>query len=189
MKGMIKLAPLICKWLLLTIADYLLLVPFFIAAPFASLFTKNGWGVFAFLSTYDNLPQGDSGWIRERSPFPKTIDGFKGYINRVCWLWRNPNYQFQKMAGFNYSKKLKVTLKGNAEISDKYGKAGKYLALATDGTTIKAFEMYAIVPTFKGKCCRVRLGWKINTDKFKKLGFAPLVNTITPHKSFGASLK
>jgi hypothetical protein len=179
------------KWLGFTIADWLLLPFFFVAVPFASLFTKDGWGsVTKYLGTYDNPPQGDRGWIRERSPFPKIIDGWKGYINRVMWLWRNPNYPLQAALAVEYAHYLIVSFNGNDKISDKYAKPGWYFATATNSRNADtvAFEFYCVLPWAFGKCLRARLGWKIMSSKFETSGIAPLVNTINPFKTFGESV-
>ena len=71
-----------------------------------------------------------------------------------------------------------------------------------DSSTLKVvgFEFYGIFPwmpedktfsvfrwTFKikAKDLRVRLGWKILTDKYQIGGFAPLVNTFNPVDGYG----
>jgi hypothetical protein len=177
------------KWLGFTLIDWLLLPFFFVVVPFISFFTKDGWGDFTkYFGTYDNPPQGDRGWIRERSPFPKIIDGWKGYINRVMWLWRNPNYPLQAALAVEYAPHFVVSFNGNAKISDKYAKPGWYFATATNARETVAFEFYCVLPWAFGKCLRARLGWKIMSSKFETSGIAPLVNTINPVKTYGESV-
>lgn len=179
------------KWLCFTLVDYLLLIPFMVAVVPASLFTKNGWKYAPWASTEPNPPQGDRGWIRERSPYPQVIDGWKGYINRVAWLWRNPNYPLQKLLAIFHSPKSVVVLKGNPNVSDKYAKRGWYFARCYVGKKLTGFEFYCVIPWGKPawkRCLRARLGWKIMTDKFEKTGLAQLVNTFNPVKTFGESV-
>jgi len=177
------------KWLLFAFIDIATLPLFYVAVIPASLFTKDGWvGITKYLGTTDNPPEGDRGWIRERSPFPQTTDGWKGYVNRVMWLWRNPNYPLAKKLGVEYAPNLVVSFNGNDKISDKYAKPGWYFATATDARETVAFEFYCVIPWRFGKCLRARLGWKILTSKFEESGIAPLVNTLNPVKSYGESL-
>jgi len=181
------------RWSCLTLIDYLLLVPFCLAVPFVSALTfpasmfRNGL-LKRLFCTYDQDWEGDRGWRTKRCFFPNVTTGLKGYLNRCGWLWRNPNYPFQRWAAVEYAPHYLVTWKGDAEISDKYARSGYYFALALSGTQAVAFEFYAVIPWGK-KCTRIRLGWKIMTDKFESLGYAPMVNTITPVKGYGESLR
>lgn len=183
------------KYGLLVILDTVSLLSSFIAVPILSIFTKaqpdldeegEAWGWL--YGTWDNPPQGDEKWQRE-CYFPHITTGFKGYINRVGWLFRNPCYGFQKKAGIPYDKMNVISCEGNENISDKYEIAGKYFATVKDTNgKVLAFEYYIIKPwtilPWK-KCQRYRLGWKIMTDKYERYGFATLVDTINPMKSFG----
>ena len=177
------------KWLLLTIIDWLLLIPFFVSVPVAALFVVDNWnGIGRIYSTEPNPPQGDRGWVRERCPFPFKLDGLKGYVNRVFWLWRNPNYPYQKLASVEYAPHILVSWNGDDKISDKYAKPGWYFATATLAGKTVAFEFYCVIPHKWGKCLRARLGWKIMSSKFEESGIAPLVNTCNPFKTFGESV-
>jgi hypothetical protein len=171
------------KYAIFALADLLMLPVWFIAAPFYSAFTDNGWPKCgAWLQTYDNPPEGDDRHIRTYGI---------GYYQRVLWLWRNPGYGFQKMLGVKHSRELYIRSRGKGgngyNTSDKYGLAGWYYADCRDiSDRLVAFELYAVIPwPAYGKCLRVRIGWKIITDKFEALGFAPLVNTVNPFKSYG----
>lgn len=179
------------KWLLLTAIDLLLLPVAYALAPVISLFTANGWPKFGgWFYTYDNPPQGDSGYQTKRAPFPLADTPKKLYYNRVAWLWRNPLYGYQKFAGIKYDKDLVVKLirMGGAGLktSDKYKRAGWYYAECVDDFgEVEAFELYIVLPWSVSRCIRVRLGWKIMTDKFEKAGFAPLVDTFNPLDGYG----
>jgi hypothetical protein len=179
------------KWIAYTLADLLLAPLWIVGAPVVSLFTRpmpdtndHSWG--GWFGTYDNPPQGDSRWLRE-GWFPYEVKGFKGYLNRIGWLWRNPGYNFQKRVGLEYKERYSITFDGNENITDKYKIPGYYLAKVVDNNKLVGFEFYIVRPykTWPDKCFRARLGFKIMTDKFKRLSFAPLVNTVHVWKSYG----
>lgn len=180
------------KWLLLSIIDYLLWPTIFVMAPSIAVFTREqsygmapySWGWL--WGTYDNPPQGDQGFVLERCFFPGQTSGWKGYLNRVLWMFRNPLYGYARMASVPWSDGIAVILRGREDISDKYGRPGWYFAKAVDDRdNCVAFEFYCVLPWAFGKCLRMRLGWKIMTDKFKRYGFAQLVNTFNPLDGYG----
>ncbi len=179
----------------LVLLDVLVLITnYLVVAWVLSLFTRaqpdldeagEQWGWW--FGTWDNPPQGDSRWLRE-GWFPGYTDGWKGYLNRVGWLYRNPGYGFQKWAGVPYSDDILIQHSGNCDISDKYRRPGSYTAHAINANgQIVAFEYYAVIPwkLLPNKCFRIRLGWKIMTDKYERYGFATLVDTVHPFKSYG----
>lgn len=177
------------KWLAFALLDWLLLPVWYLAALLISLFTSedSGWPWWAgWASTYDNPPSGDERWQR-LGFFPFEYSGFKGYANRVGWLWRNPGYGFAKAVSVPWEEDTVIHSSGNRDISDKYKVPGYYLAIAREPhwQDAIAWELYIVAPCGFGKCLRVRLGWKIMTHKFQSMGFAPLVNTCNPFKSYG----
>ena len=141
-----------------------------------------GW----LFGTYDNPPQGDRGWVRERCYFPAVVTGWKGYLNRAGWMWRNPCYGLAKRLSIPYGCADRIELIGNPDISDKKRIKGYYFVRAYHKDKIVGWEFYTILPYTENKCFRMRLGWKIETRKFAMLGFAPLVHTITPFKQYGS---
>lgn len=157
-----------------------------LVAVILSLFTRpdqKNWGWV--YGTYDNPPQGDRGYVTKRSPFPNQLTGFKGYINRVMWVIRNPLYGYNKWAGVNWQGG-EVKVRGNPDISDKYKVSGWMFATYRDGKgKLVAFEFYSITPYTKHRNLRVRVGYKIKSDKFRTDGFAPLVFTINPFDGYG----
>lgn len=189
------------KYSFLMIAD-ILLMPYFLIGPvFLSIFTREGsyyddkdiiytWG--GWLGTWDNPPQGDQGYNENRAFFKGGhTTGWKGYLNRIGWLWRNPGYNFQRKIGVDFPAGRRWSLDwiGNENISDKREIPGYYFAkLKVDGRVI-AFEFYLVKPWWFGKCLRIRLGHKMMTDKFKRYGFATFVDTISPLKNYGDSIK
>jgi len=177
------------RWLVFAVIDWILLPVWWVSAPFLSLFTSKGWPKWgSWFWTYDNPPQGDSGWISKRSFFPNTNDKLELYCNRVGWLWRNPGYGFQKAVSIPWQEGHLVTVVGNDRISHKYQREGKYFARCTDKEgRLVAFEFYWIKKYSETRCIRFRIGYKLVTDKFAgKLRFAPLVNTINPWDGWGS---
>lgn len=181
------------KWFLLTLLDWALLLTVPVAAPVIALFTRwEEYGqtpyVWGWLwGTYDNPPQGDQGFVRKRCFFPGVTTGLKGYINRVQWMFRNPTYGYAKLCAIRYRQNYIVWVDGNPDISDKERKAGYYFATVRDAGKLICFEFYAVLPWSETRDFRIRLGWKVVTDKFKEQGFAPLVNTINPFDGYGNS--
>jgi len=175
------------KWASLFLCDIVLLCVAYPLAPLLSLFTADGWPAWgAWFWTFDNSPQGDRGFIRERAPFTPAVTPLQRYANRVAWLWRNPLYGFQKAACVDYQPSYVVNHIGNPDISDKYKVAGWYFAECRDSKgDLVAFEFYMVKPWLPGRCIRVRVGWKIMTDKFSIKGFAPFVDTINPIDGYG----
>lgn len=180
------------RWLTLSILDWLLLLTVPVAAPIiAAIYRDMPYGLAPYSwgwiwGTYDNPPQGDEGYVRERAPFPGYTTGWRGYLNRCMWMIHNPLYGYARKAAVDYSPSLIITHRGDEFISDKYKRAGWYYAEAVNlaGQTV-AFELYCVLPWGLGRCFRARLGWKIMTDKFHRYGFAQLVNTINPIDGYG----
>lgn len=176
------------KWSILCLLDWILLVcVWWPSAPFVSFFTAGGWPKWwSWFWTYDNPPQGDAGYQRERAPFTPASTPFQLYVNRVGWLWRNPGYGFQKWCGITNYSGMKVVCDGEPKIGDKERRPGSYFARCYDRAgRMVAFEYYLIKPWSESRCIRVRIGWKIQSRKFDSAGFAPLVNTPNPWKRYG----
>jgi len=181
------------KWFALAIIDILLLLTVPIAAPVvAAMYRAQPHGLpdysWGWLwGTYDNPPQGDEGYVRKRAPFPKYLHGWKGYINRVMWMVRNPVYGFARWAALDYNVTQVQQLIGKDGISDKEGIPGWYFVRVYSPHKLVGFEFYGVFPYSKTRDLRVRLGWKILTSKFKEKGFAPIVNTINPFDGYNNS--
>ena len=179
------------KWFVLCILDWMLLLTVPVAAPIVALFTRyQSYGEYPYTwgwiwGTYDNPPQGDEGFVRKRCWFPGETHGFKGYLNRIHWMIRNPLYGYAKTFCVRWTPTTVVTWTGNPDISDKYKVPGSYFAKAYDGEKLVAFEFYAVLPWGASHDLRMRLGWKVMTDKFTETGFAQLVNTINPFDGYG----
>lgn len=173
--------------------DICLLVTVPFAAPVIAAFNKAepygaesySWG--GWWGTYDNPPQGDEGFVEKRAWFIGKTTGWKGYLNRINWMIRNPMYGYSRLVALDYKSTDTQVLIGEDGISDKYGIAGWYFVRVYDGSELKGFEFYGVFPYsfWKGRDLRVRLGWKILTGKFAENGFAPIVNTVNPFDGFG----
>lgn len=180
------------RWLALSLIDWALLLTIPLAAPVvAAIYREMPYGLAPYSwgwiwGTYDNPPQGDQGFVRERAPFTGYTTGLRGYLNRCMWMIRNPLYGYARKAAVDYSPTLIVTHKGDESISDKYKRPGWYFARAYNlADQVVAFEFYCVMPWAFGRCFRARLGWKIMTDKFGRYGFAQLVNTCNPFDGYG----
>lgn len=179
------------RWLLMAIADYLLLLTVPFAAIVVSAFTREmpygaqpyAWGWI--WGTYDNPPQGDAGYVSKRAPFTGVTTGMRGYVNRVVWMIRNPLYGLSKRMSLPYSPDLQLSYIGNPNITDKGKVPGYYLAKLRDNGKLIGFELYAVIPYTSTRCIRARLGWKIMTDKFSSYGFAQFVDTFNPLDGYG----
>jgi hypothetical protein len=183
---------LFTRWTVLCLLDWLLLITLPVAVPLIAAFTREDvrgqqrytWGWI--WGTYDNPPQGDAGYVSKRCLYPNVTTGFKGYLNRVWWMFRNQLYGLARLLSVEWSASHTVKSWGKLSISDKYKVPGWYFALvfSSSGRPI-AFELYVVKPWSETRDLRMRLGWKVMTDKTDKYGFAQLVNTINPFDGYG----
>ena len=179
------------KWLALAVVDVLLLLTVPIAAPVvAAIYRAQPHGLPAYSwgwlwGTYDNPPQGDEGYVRKRAPFPGLITGWQGYVNRIMWMIRNPVYGFARWTALDYSADQVQHVIGKDGISDKDKVPGWYFVRLYHLGKLAGFEFYGVFPWSETRNLRVRLGWKILTDKFQRNGFAQLVTTFNPFDGYG----
>jgi hypothetical protein len=145
--------------------------------------TEHTWGWI--WGTYDNPPQGDEGFVAKRALFVGVTKGFKGYLNRAMWMLRNPLYGFARRTSVKWSDTATLVVTGNPDISDKYKIPGSMFAKLIDGGKVTGFEYYLVKPWSETKDLRMRLGWKMTTDKFKQKGFAQFVATANPFDGYG----
>lgn len=182
------------KWAAYVLIDFVLTLTIPFVAPVIAAFTREqaygaetySWGWL--YGTYDNPPQGDEGFVSKRSWFPGVTTGFKGYLNRINWMIRNPLYGWSKLTAIAFDPLDILLTNGNPDISDKYKLAGAYHTTYTDHKTGKllGFEFYVVWPWSDDKDVRVRLGWKMTTEKFASTGFAPMVNTLNFLDGYGS---
>ena len=183
---------LILKYILAVIGKILLLptVPF--AAIFVAMFNKEEdpdhvryrWG--GIYGTFDNPPQGDNGYITKHAIFKNENKGFKGYVNRVMWMIRNPLYNYARYNGIEWKDSYTITQEGNPDISDKYKVPGKLWTKAWDSKgRLVAFGFYMVKPWSKKRNLRMRIGWKVKSRAVKEQGFIQMVFTINPFDGYG----
>lgn len=179
------------KWLALCLLDWVMHVTLLVAPPIIALFTRAmpygqrpyTWG--SLWGTWDNPPQGDEGFVAKHAFFVGVTDGWRGYINRVQWMWRNKLYGLAKIMAIDYDQPHTLTCIGDQTISDKEKRPGWYFARMSQEGRLIGFEFYGVFPWSETRNLRVRLGWKLMTDKFQRYGFAQLVNTVNPFDGYG----
>jgi len=176
------------KWLALCVLDWLLLLLVQSAAPIIAAFTRAqphdagpySWGWL--WGTYDNPPRGDEGYVAKRAPFKGLIAGWQGYVNRVWWMIRNPLYGFARMSAIPHSQNTVQNLIGKDGISDKDGIPGWHFVrvYSLDSKKQVGFEFYGVFPYSTTRDVRIRLGWKILTDKFRGKRLRPSRQRLQP---------
>jgi len=138
-------------------------------APFIVLFAEGKYPNAVlpkwldWFQTPDNPLDGDRNWTlrvwqwRYKLPKPLQI-----YVGRVGWIWRNSAYNFDiNVLGFHLKAPIAYKAWGNERVSDKPYTPGWVLRKAVNADGKKAFQFYAILPTFPSKCFRIMFGWKI----------------------------
>lgn len=178
-------------WILLTLLDWVLLLTVPFAAVIIAARTKEqphnqapySWG--GIWGTHDNPPQGDEGFVRKRALFPGVTTGFKGYLNRVHWMIRNPLYGFAKKCEIQKTEGMVLSWTGDPSISDKEKRPGRYFAKLLKGGKLVGFEFYLVWPYSETKDVRIRLGWKLMSRRWEEQGYAQLVNSINPLDGYG----
>lgn len=159
----------VLRWLILLVADLIVFAVAWLLAPILPAFAIGRdhlprW--LAYFDTPDNALDGDLGYVMLHAPFKGYgATGWRQYINRVVWLWRNPAY------GFSYSvlgaqiNSQPLVVSGDPYVSDSsnltIGRMRGFSGhvLLRSGT---AFEFYLVRQYGQsGHCFRLRLGWKM----------------------------
>lgn len=159
----------VLRWLFLLIADVAMFLIAWLLAPILPHFaTDNGhlpcW--LAYFDTPDNALDGDLGYVMLHAPFKGYgATGWRQYINRVVWLWRNPAYGFSYTMLGTRIDSLPRVVSGDPYVSDSsnltIGRMRGFSGhvLLRSGT---AFEFYLVRQYGQsGHCFRLRLGWKM----------------------------
>lgn len=148
------------KWVILWPASLVFTIIAMLLAPVLPTFaSKDGW-LPAWLSVFqtpDNPLDGDSGFINEHAPFKGVQVGWKQYINRIFWLWRNPAYGADiSWFGARLKKGDVVFYDGNLNTSDQ-GQPGYFLGMCGN-----YWDLYYVLKYGNsGYCLRFRAGWKL----------------------------
>lgn len=180
------------KFIVLILLDYLFTILGLILAPILPLFATKQQKLPKWLSwwdTPDNTLDGDEGWKNEHLLFLNckgdNLDFIRIYLKRVCWLFRNTGYGFShSVAGVDVSEQDVVSWEGNQKVGNRPLSEGKCKAILRGDN--KAFMLYYVKKTFKGKCLRVYIGWKLKNkvDHPEWNGTAMIVCSINPFMSY-----
>ena len=159
----------IFRWLFLLVADLAVFVLAWLLAPILPAFAIGKDHLpyeLSYFSAEDNPLDGDIGYVMLHAPFKGYgVTGWRQYINRVVWLWRNPGYGFSYSVLGHQVNSMPRVVSGNPLVSDSvnltvgrmHGLSGH--VLVREG---RAFELYLVRQYGKsGRCFRLRLGWKL----------------------------
>jgi hypothetical protein len=155
---------------------YILFVPISLAAtilnyplaPIVVLFAdKQGWlpSWLWWFQTPDNSLDGDDGWKAEHRWFrysPDINGGWRRWVNRFRWLWRNSMHGFeQSVLGFMPGSAFAYSCSGNQETSNRPLSNGAVCRAVINQSGKTAFQLYIVRTWSKSFCLRINLGWKI----------------------------
>ena len=177
------------RYLLSIPLDWLMTILGMILAPVLPLFATHQAKLPKWLSwfdTDDNTLDGDEGWQKEHllalNCKGNNLDPLRIYLKRVCWLFRNTAYTFSRnIMGVAIEADNVVVWKGNQKVGNRPLSEGYCYA-----TCKHRFMFYYVKKTFKGKCLRVYLGWKLKNkvDHPEWDGKAMLVFSVNPLMSY-----
>ena len=149
------------RWFILFPMSFVVTLIVMLFAPVIVLFSDAdgklpSWLVWA--GTLDNPLDGDSGFQSEHAPFLGAQTGWRRYINRVFWLWRNPAYGFDiRVCGATLVPGDAVGYWGTLNTSDQ-GTPGCFIGWC-DGY----WDFYLVWRYSTNYCFRFRAGWKLQT--------------------------
>lgn len=177
------------RYLLYIPLDWLMTLIGLVIAPVLPLLANSKGKlpkILAWFDTYDNTLEGDDGWKNEHLLFLNVkgdmLDPLRIYLKRVCWLLRNTAYTFSRnVIGVDVAESDVVSWNGTQNVGNRPLHEGKLFA-----TCNNRFMFYYVKKTFKGKCLRVYLGWKLKNkvDHPEWQGKAMLVFSVNPFMSY-----
>lgn len=156
-------------------------------APIVALFaSEDGWlprWLWWFQTPENPLDggadyQANHRWFRGH---PDVDHGWRRYVNRVWWMWRNPMYGLQHAMGTRIISAATYTARGPETVGDKTG-AGCVLRTIDTGY-LPIFQLYWIRPWGTKRCLRLHLGWKIWAAPYDGKA-CMLVFSVNPWKEF-----
>jgi hypothetical protein len=137
-------------------------------APFAVLLaSEDGWlpHSLRIFQTPDNSLDGDKGWKNEHRLFKgshKVDTGWRRWINRFLWLWRNPAHGFKReYLGFSPEPGYTYTYRGNQHTGNRPLSNGVVYRKATNPDGKVGFQFYLVWAWSKKYCLRINIGWKL----------------------------
>lgn len=154
---------MVLRWFLFVLADLAFLVLAYALAPFLPVFAIGRPMLprcLAWFQTPDNPLDGDAPYQLLHAPFKGVQVGWRRYINRVFWLWRNPAYGFDlAVLGFDAGGKVTITKRGPSALGGALV-TGWFFATAVNLDGSSAWQFYA-VKVWGAHASRVNFGWKL----------------------------
>ncbi|MDL2226983.1 hypothetical protein LJB86_04935 [Deltaproteobacteria bacterium OttesenSCG-928-M10] len=147
--------------LFMTILNYPL-APFVVLAARPDGFLPRSLRIF---QTPDNSLDGDYGWQTEHRLFrssPKVDQGWRRWVNRFLWLWRNPCHGFKiEYLGFGLKPGFVYAALGDEATTNRPLHNGLVFRRVANPGGPAAFQLYIVRAWSKKYCLRLNLGWKI----------------------------
>lgn len=144
-------------WFLLWPLSLVFTMLAFLLAPVLPLFATNGWlpWQLSYFQTPDNPLDGDEGFKTQHAPFLGMQTGWRQYVNRIFWLWRNPAYGADfSLFGFTPTGGWSVACSGDSAVDDTH-----------DGWYFKSCQgawQFYLTHHWTATCyLRINLGWKL----------------------------
>lgn len=133
--------------------------------------------------TPDNSLDGDYGWKTEHRWFkksPKVDEGWRRWVNRFRWLWRNSAHGFKReYLGFVPKEGFVCSVKGDQATSNRPLHNGAVLRWVVNPDGKAGFQFYFVRAWSKNRCLRINMGWKLWQNP--KIGeYAQHVCSINP---------
>ena len=156
-------------WFLYLPLDIVTTLLAFPLAPLIGLFADGKGGVtlnrhnpLRLWLTLDNPIEGDEGHVRRWSAFVEKYPRFGLYVQRVFWLWRNKAYGWSwYVMNAHVAKDAPVWQWGDPRTGDDPYYTGWWIGTTSMNPLTARWMVYAVCPTFPGKCLRLYLGWKL----------------------------
>lgn len=179
------MAAMVIRWITLAGLNIFVVSLAYLIAPLLPAFaigrsTLPHW--LSWFQTPDNPLDGDANFIDNVAPFPGMQSGWRQYVNRVLWLWRNPSYGFD-IEALGFTAQAGVTLRMFGPLSmHAEPQSGWYFAVATNPDGTGAWQFYA-VKRWTRSASRLNFGWKL-WDAPGRCQFAmtiqPYLTVVTP---------
>lgn len=114
--------------------------------------------------TPDNPIDGDSGHFERWADFVAAHPIIGMYVQRVAWLWRNKAYGWRWTVLNTWVQSDDALLwTGDPSTSDKPYHPGIWAATTSRNPITARWMLYLVLPSIRGKCLRIYLGWKLQT--------------------------
>ena len=138
----------------------------YVLAPLVVLFAnRDGWlpNWLWWFQTPDNSLDGDFGWRTEHKWFKEYLDrGWRRWVNRFRWLWRNPAHGFKNsVLGFIPKGGYGYLSRGQYNVSNRPLVEGLVRRNIWNPDGRGAFQIYFVWSWSAKYCFRINLGWKL----------------------------